>query len=175
MKLTTILLASVLFCGPAFGQSIGANLAGVVTDETGARLQDTTVTITHALNGRAVILNTGSEGEYRAVALVPGEYDIAAARSGFSSVTRRVALPVGADATVNLRLPLTGVVEQTTVNAAAPLVEVARSQPSSVVTKRDIDTLPVLERNFLVLAQLLPGSGPINGTVTRYRRCCRRR
>ena len=118
-------------------------------------------------NGRAVDLNTGSEGEYRAVALLPGEYDVAAARSGFSSVTRRVTLPVGADATVNLTLPLAGVVEQTTVNAAAPLVEVARSQPSSVVTKRDIDTLPVLERNFLVLAQLLPGSGPINSTVTR--------
>ena len=54
------------------------------------------------------------------------------------------------------------------MRAAAPLVEVARSQPSSVVTKRDIDTLPVLERNFLVLAQLLPGSGPINSTVNRF-------
>ena len=66
---------------------------------------------------------------------------------------------------MNLTLPLAGVVEQTTVSAAAPLVEVARSQPSSVVTKRDIDTLPLLDRNFLVLAQLLPGSGPINSTV----------
>lgn len=168
MKLTIILAVSALLCGPAFGQSIGASLAGVVTDDTGARLQDATVTITHTLNGRAVILNTGSHGEYRAVALLPGEYDIAAGRSGFSFVTRRIALPVGADATVNLTLPLAGVVEQTTVNAAAPLVEVARSQPSSVVTKRDIDTLPVLERNFLVLAQLLPGSGPINSSVTRF-------
>jgi Carboxypeptidase regulatory-like domain len=167
MKFTAVLLGSVVFCGPAFGQSIGANLAGVVTDETGARLQDATVTISHALNGRTAILTTGREGEYRAVALLPGEYDIAAARSGFSSVARRVALLVGADATLNLTLPLAGVVEQTTVNAATPLVEVARSQPSSVVTKQDIDTLPVLDRNFLVLAQLLPGSGPINSTVTR--------
>jgi len=51
---------------------------------------------------------------------------------------------------LNLTLALAGVVEQTTVNAAVPLVEVARSQPSSVVTKQAIDTLPVLERNFLV-------------------------
>jgi hypothetical protein len=167
MKLTTVLVASTLCCGPAFGQSIGANLAGVVTDETGARLQDTAVTITHVLNGRALIVNTGREGEYRAVALLPGEYIVAAARSGFSTVARRVALPVGADATLNLTLALAGVVEQTTVNTAAPLVEVARSQPSSVVTKQDIDTLPVLDRNFLVLAQLLPGSGPLNSTVTR--------
>jgi len=86
MKLTTVLVASTLCCGPAFGQSIGANLAGVVTDETGARLQDTAVTITHVLNGRALIVNTGREGEYRAVALWPGEYVVAAARSGFSTV-----------------------------------------------------------------------------------------
>ena len=167
MKLATVLVASTLCSAPAFGQSIGANLAGVVTDETGARLQDTAVTITHLLNGRVLLVNTGSEGEYRAVALLPGEYVVSAERSGFSTVARSVALPVGADATLNLTLPLAGVAEQTTVTAAAPLVEVARSQPSSVVTKTDIDTLPVLDRNFLVLAQLVPGSGPINSTVTR--------
>src|SRR5262245_28524920 len=109
MKLTAAVLASVLYCGFAFGQSIGANVAGTVTDETGARLQDATVTITHVLNGRTVTVNTGSEGEYRVVALVPGDYDVAAVRTGFSPVTRRVALPVSADATVNLALPLAGI------------------------------------------------------------------
>jgi len=167
MKLTTVLVASTLCCGPAFGQSIGANLAGVVTDETGARLQDTAVTITHVLNGRAMTVNTGREGEYRVVGLLPGEYEIVATRNGFSPVTRRLALPVSADATLNLALPLAGVVQQTIVNTTTPLVEVARSQPSSIVTRQDVDTLPVLDRNFLVLAQLLPGSGPINSTVTR--------
>ena len=167
MKLTTLLVASTLCCGPAFGQSIGANLGGVVTDETGGRLQDTAVTITHVLNGRALVVSTGAEGEYRAVALLPGEYVVAAVRSGFSTVARRIALPVGADARLNLTLVVAGVVDQTTVNAAAPLVEVARSQPSSVVTRQDIATLPVLDRNFLVLAQLVPGSGPLNSTVTR--------
>ena len=68
MKLTETLFASVLFCAPVFGQSIGANLAGIVADETGARIQDVTVTITHVLNGRAMSVETGREGEYRAVA-----------------------------------------------------------------------------------------------------------
>ena len=45
MKVTALLVVSVLVCGPAFGQSIGANLAGVVTDETGAQLQDTTIAL----------------------------------------------------------------------------------------------------------------------------------
>src|SRR5262245_6399240 len=148
MKLTTTVLATVLLGTSAFGQSIGANLAGVVTDETGALVQDVTVTITHVLNGQAMTLNTGRDGEYRAVGLLPGEYEIAAERSGFSAVTRRVALPISADATLNLVLPVAGIREQTVVSATSPLVEVARSQPSSVVTRQDIDTLPVLDRNF---------------------------
>jgi hypothetical protein len=167
MKLATLFVASVVACGPVFGQSIGANLAGIVADQTGARLQDAIVTITHVLNGHTTTLSTGGEGEYRVVALLPGEYEVVAARTGFSPITRRVALPVGADATVNLVLPLTGVVEQTIVNVTMPLVEVARSQPSSIVTKREIETLPLLGRDFLTLAQLLPGSGPLNSTVTR--------
>jgi len=169
VRVTTILLTSLLLgSSDAAGQSIGANLGGVVTDESGGLLQGATVTIRHTSNGRAIVVHTGTQGEYRAVALLPGEYEVAATRTGFESVTRLVTLPVGADATVNVILTVAGVVEQTTVSAAAPLVEVARSQPSSIVTKRDIDALPVLERNFLVLAQLLPGSGPLNSTVGRF-------
>ena len=167
MAPVTVLLAAVLSASLVSGQSIGASVAGVVTDETGARVQDATVTMTHVLNGHAVKVRSGREGEYRAVALLPGDYDIRVARDGFRPATQRVALPVGADATVNLTLSLVSVIEHTTVNRDASLVEVARSQPSSVVTRRQIDTLPLLDRNFLVLAQLLPGSGPINGTVNR--------
>ena len=51
MKLTPILLTLFLIgliSEAAPGQSIGANLAGVVTDQTGARLQDATVIVTRA-------------------------------------------------------------------------------------------------------------------------------
>ena len=171
MKLRTIsliLFSIVLIPGAALGQSIGASLAGVVSDQTGARLKDATVTITHAQNGRALTVMTGHEGDYRVVALLPGDYDVVAMRAGFSPVTRRVALLVGADAELNLTLPVAGVAEQATVDATTTPAESARSQPSSVVTKQDIETLPVLDRNFLVLAQLLPGSGPHNSTVGRF-------
>ena len=72
----TILLVAVLSVGRCPAQSIGANVSGIVTDETGARIPDATVTITHVLNGRALEVKTGREGDYRAVALLPGEYDI---------------------------------------------------------------------------------------------------
>ncbi len=46
------------------------------------------------------------------------------------------------------------------VSGSAALVEVTRSQPSSAVVGDQIAALPVLERNFLSLAQLLPGAAP---------------
>jgi hypothetical protein len=153
---------------PAAGQSTGGNVAGIVTDPSGARLPDAKVTIALSQTGRLVTVTTGREGDYRAVALLPGEYDLSAERVGFTRVTRRITLLVGADATVNFTLPVAGVNVRATVVAEVPLVEPARSQPSSTVTQQQVDALPVLERNFLVLAQLLPGSGPITSTVTRF-------
>jgi hypothetical protein len=100
--------------------------------------------------------------------LIPGEYEIAAAHVGLMTMTRRVTLAVDADATVNFSLGVAAVKDVVTVSAEFPLVEVTRSQPSSVVTKAEVDALPILDRNFLSLAQLLPGSGPVNGTVTRF-------
>ena len=46
------------------------------------------------------------------------------------------------------------------VSGSASLVEVTRSQPSSAVIGEQIASLPVLERNFLSLAQLMPGAAP---------------
>lgn len=83
MKLCSVLIA-LWIAAPAAGQSTGANIAGIVTDESGARLMGATVTIAHTLNGRSVTVTTGSEGEYRAVALLPGEYDLVVTHSGFA-------------------------------------------------------------------------------------------
>jgi hypothetical protein len=56
--------------------------------------------------------------------------------------------------------------ETITVTGEAPLIEVAKSQPSSVITAAQLDALPVLSRNFMVLAQLLPGAAPISRAVS---------
>ena len=161
-------IALLCFAVTAAAQSIGPSVAGSVSDGSGARLVDATVTITHTANGRSIVLTTGPHGEYRAVALLPGDYAVTAAHTGFTPATRRVSLLVGTDATLDFSLPVAGVDVRATVRAEVPLVEPAHSQPSSVVTQSQIDALPVLERNFLVLAQLAPGSGVINGTVNRF-------
>ena len=160
-----ILLAGA--AAPAHGQ-VGATLAGVVADDTGALLPGATVTITNTSNGTTQVVVTGPEGSFRAVALPPAPYEIKVELTGFMQQTRAVTLTVGADAKVDFTLALASVQENVTVSGEAPLVEVARSEPTSVVLAEQIETLPVLDRNFLVLAQTLPGSAPLTAGNTTF-------
>lgn len=165
LKHATVLLALAVFSAPAAAQIGGAaNIAGVVTDDSGGALPGVTVTITNTANGRAQTLVTNEEGRYRAVALQPGPYEVSAELQGFATVRRGLTLVVGADATLDLTLGVAALAETITVVGEAPLVEATRSQPASVITGSQLEALPVLSRNFLVLAQLLPGAAPISRT-----------
>lgn len=157
----------VLSASPVFAQA-GANVGGVVTDDSGAVLPGVTVTITNKANGVSQTFITGAEGNFRAVALQPAPYEIKVELTGFATQTRAVTLTVGAEGEVNFKLKVAAVEESVTVSGEAPLVETSRSEPTSVIVADQISTLPVLDRNFLVLAQLLPGSGPLTGGSTTF-------
>ena len=152
---------------PAAGQSIGASLAGVVHDESGARLPGVTLTLTNTANGRTQTVISDARGEFRAVALQPAPYRLVAEHSGFARLEQDVTLNVGSELTIDLQLTIAGVRETVTV-AATLSPAVAKSQPSALVSAEDITSLPEIGRNFLVTAQLLPSSGPLNSTVTRF-------
>ena len=151
---------------PAAGQSIGGNIAGVVTDTSGARVTGATITISNVANGRSQTLTAGEQGEFRIVALQPAPYRLVVESPGFARAERDLVLNVGSEATLEVRLTVAGVRE--TIDVTPASFDIAKSQPSSLVTSVDIRTLPEIGRNFLVLAQLLPGSGPLNTTPGRF-------
>jgi len=163
--LIVLMLTGALVSAPASAQIGGANVGGLITDNSGGVLPGVTVTVTNTANGRAQSLTTTDDGRYRAVALTPGPYEISAELQGFGTIKKTVVLVVGADATVDLTLGVATVAETVTVVGEAPLVEVSKSQPSSVITGEQIENLPVLSRNFLVLAQLVPGTRPATGAL----------
>ena len=159
-------LALIGLAVPAAGQSIGGNIAGVVSDGSGARLTGATIMITNLANGRSQTVTAGQHGEFRLVALQPAPYRLVVDSPGFARAERDLVLNVGSEATLDVRLTLAGV--QETIEVAPASFDIARSQPSSLVSSDDIRTLPEIGRNFLVLAQLLPGSGPLNTTPGRF-------
>ena len=134
-------------------------------DQSGASLPGVTVTVTNKSNGASQIFVTGPEGHYRAVALQPGPYTIAAELQGFAPQRRTVTLTVGADTVVDLSLSVAAVQEGVAVTGTAATISVAKAELSSIVSPSQVESLPTIGRNFLELAQLLPGSAPDNSRV----------
>lgn len=143
---------------PARGQ-VGANLSGVVRDPSGAVLPGATVTITNTRNGESQAQVTGSAGNYRGVNLQPAPYVISTEATGFVTQKKSITLLVGSDETVDFTMGVSELRQNVTVTAEAGAeIEVTKSEPSSVVNDEQIDNLPVLNRDFLVIAQTMPGS-----------------
>jgi Carboxypeptidase regulatory-like domain/TonB dependent receptor len=164
-----VIVVALLAAAPAVvWAQVGAILGGRASDDTGATLPGVTVTITNTSNGTTQVLVTGTDGTFRAVALPPAPYVVKADLTGFAPQTRSLTLTVGADAKLDFTMKVAALEENVTVSGELPLVETARSEPTSVVLADQIRTLPVLDRNFLVLAQTLPGSAPLTAGNTSF-------
>src|SRR5262249_40119892 len=143
-----ILLIALAPAARANAQIDAANVGGTVVDGSGAALPGVTITVTNTANGFVQTFVTGDRGNFRAVALQPAPSEIRAELPGFAPISKRIVLTVDTDATVDFQLGLAAVTENVTVVGESPLVEVTKSQPSSVVTSEQIDNLPTLSRNF---------------------------
>src|SRR5262245_6744810 len=149
----------------AAAQQGTAALEGAVEDPSGAVLPGVTVTATHRDTGTGRSVVTDERGRYRMQALPTGPYVVTAELTGFTAATREVILLIGSEITANLRLALSTVQESVQVTASAPMIEVTKSHVSSTINEKQISELPLISRNFLTLAALVPGAGRATSLV----------
>jgi hypothetical protein len=147
----------------------GASIGGSIKDDSGGALPGATVTITNTSTGAAQTLVAGPSGNYRGVNLPPGPYQVAAELSGFATMRKAITVNVGEESTVDFTLAVAKLTESVTVTGESPLVEVTKATPSSVVNGEQLANLPVLDRNFLVVAQILPGAAPMTNLAVTSR------
>lgn len=152
----------------AYAQAPTGIIAGVVMDPSGAPVARAHVTITNRDSGLTRNLNTSSEGDYSATALLPGVYRVTAEATGFPRLESTATVQVGTTTTLNFTLQISEVRENVTVDDAAPLLQYDQHQVSGVVSRAQIENLPLNGRNFLELARLEPGvTNPVPGTNNR--------
>jgi len=145
------------FSSLTYAQAPTGNIAGVVTDPAGAPIAGARIRITNRDIGLARNLTASAEGDYSAVALLPGDYQVTAEAGGFSPAERNATVEAGTTTYVRLALQLSTVKEMVTVNDAAPLLRYDQHQVSGLINRRQIESLPLNGRNFLELAKLEPG------------------
>src|SRR5262245_34621793 len=92
MRLTRMmalgLVALLATASVSAAQEFRGRINGTVTDNTGAVLPGVTVTATSPAMIQPQVQVTGSEGDYRLIALPPGVYELSFELSGFQVVKR---------------------------------------------------------------------------------------
>jgi len=153
-----LVLIYLLFATAVIGaQAPMGALIGTTTDPTGSAVAGVPVTVTNSNTGQLRVVTTSSEGRYGADALPAGTYRISAEVAGFKTLEVTANVEAGVTTTVNLALAPGNVSETVTVSGAAPLLHYDQHQISGLVTRAQIENLPLNGRNFLELAKLEPG------------------
>lgn len=147
-----------------------AELRGAIEDSTGSTLPGVTVTIVNTATGVERVVVTDEQGTFRVPALQPGPYAVDSTLSGFNSDKKQVTLTVGQVADLKVTLSVGSLQESVQVvgRGAAVEIETTKSDLSAVVNQEQLSELPVLNRGFVGLAQLLPGGGPARSGDGRF-------
>jgi hypothetical protein len=162
-----ILLATVL-CVAAWAQAPTGTISGVVTDESGAVIPNANVTIHNKATGVERTSTTGADGSFSAPALASGVYEVRVEMKGFRTVLREATVEVGSTTATDIRMQIGQSSEVVTVEAAAAQVEYERHALDGVVTREQIQGLPLNGRSFLNLASIEPGVSVNIGSTSQY-------
>src|SRR5436853_3048988 len=135
-----------------------SEIRGQVTDPQGNAVAGATVTVTETSKGITRSVNTDDNGAYVLLSLQPGTYNMKVEATGFAAKTLTdIQLNVGQTANLPVSLGVGGVQAEVNVVAGAQVVEVERTQQSSVINEVLITNLPINRRNYLDFVLLTPG------------------
>ncbi len=141
-----------------------AALEGTVTDNSGAVVPNADVSLASRATGFSRMTKTGASGLYRFELLPAGRYEVLVASPGFGSTKfENVELAVGQTSTVNASITPKAQSEIVVVeSAAAPLVDVQKTDVSLPISTQQVEELPLNGRDFVNLAYLAPGARPVD-------------
>ena len=132
---------------------------GLVRDSASAVIAGATVIARHSSTGVERLVLTGADGRYRISVNAPGDYALRAAAPGFKDEERnQTAVITGRTVTVDFTMSPAGVAEQVNVaSSSAPLIDISRTVAGDTLIRRELEELPIIDRDPLQLVFLLGG------------------
>jgi hypothetical protein len=159
------LLLLSLAAMPLFAQSTSTGtIAGIVSDSTGAVVNNATVTLTDKATKAARSVTTNESGRYVLTNVDPGSYELSASKQGFATTKTQTQVTVGAAIAMNLALQVGGSNVVVEVTAAGTELQTMNATVGNTVTAVALDNLPSLNRDVSTFVELQPGVSP-DGSV----------
>jgi len=167
-KLTFLPLVSLtilLAVGSVHGQVPQGAIQGNVIDPTGGRLVGAELTLENEQTGIKRTLSTSDEGLYSFNYLDSGSYQLTIQASGFKTgIYKNIRVQIGEKVRVDAKLEVGEVTSSVEVSGAAAILQTDTATVGSLISRREINDIPVKGREFSQLALLLPGARIVGTT-----------
>src|SRR5579864_5976111 len=154
------MLVAILFSvtQDTFAQTtVTGDLAGVVTDPTGASVANAKVTVKADATGETYTATTNGAGEFRVSLLRPGTYTVTVAATGFAESTQKATVSLGQVAPVNVQLGLQQQTQSVNVTEAAPLLQNENANLATTYNTLQLENLPAPGNDMTSYAFATPG------------------
>lgn len=136
---------------------VTGDLAGTVTDPTGAVLPNARITLRSDATGEVSNATTNGAGEFRIPLLRPGTYTLKVESTGFAAATEKVAVNLGQVATTKVQLALKEQTQVVNVTEAPSLVQSDNANLATTFTTTQLENLPAPGQDMTAYAFTAPG------------------
>ncbi|MBZ5562800.1 MAG: carboxypeptidase regulatory-like domain-containing protein [Acidobacteriia bacterium] len=155
-----LVVICLLGCVPisAWAQVTSGSLTGVVTDPTSAVVPAANVVLTDTNKGYDYTGTTDATGRYLITNLPSGTYKMAVNAPGFKSFTQTdIVITIGARLSADVRLEIGASAQTVEVVGAPPILSTQDAVTGQILTRTEVQNLPLFDRNELNLVRLAPG------------------
>jgi hypothetical protein len=148
---------ALLVAGPAYPQAGNGSVRGTVRDQADAVIPNAKVKLTNTATGVAAETTTNETGFYVFPVVMPGSYELDVEAKGLAKFQASLQVQVQQSATVDPQLKVAA--ESTIVNVqdATPMVSVDSTSLGTVLSRNQIDHLPINGRSIGNLLLMTPG------------------
>jgi outer membrane receptor protein involved in Fe transport len=150
----------------AYAQTSTGSVQGSVTDQTGALVPGASVALTNQDTGASQNTRTSTAGTYSFPVVGVGGYTLSVSQPGFKAYKQsEFHVEAASPVTINVSLAMGQSTEHVTVSETPPGINTVTASEGNTVTGKQMNELPLTNRQFTQLVLLEPGvSSPQNQT-----------
>ena len=160
----------LLSCAGAFAapaQEFRGALRGIVQDTSGGRIPGARIIIRAAESSLQREITSDSRGEFRIDQLLPGVYHVKVQGNGFAEAISNVKVIVSSVQEITVTLKPQTVQQTINLDELGPgsistqPIDSSSAVHQTIITSKDLDTIPLAARSFANIAYLAAGTEPV--------------